>query len=220
MIYLCFVSPHPHPPLFFTHWTKTLLTCIWADTVFQTQEGGKDANWLLFPMVTSFKTCTQHATPQTSTPSPSFPQTVPRSLHHPSLHVQAADLSRWEKRGSLVAANVCKAKVSHCSLTDFTSPARQSWTRSYICQSGVGALRVAWVRKRWSLLRDKRRNSYNIVVRGRGRCWGGERQREKDKGEEEKSWRARGWSHNAKRRGQEFTTLDKRSERREEMWSE
>lgn len=103
----CFLSPPPPqrlfcspppPPFFFTHWTKTLLTCIWADTVFQTQEGDKDANWLLFPMVTSSKTCTQHATPQTSTPSPSFPQTVPPSLHHPSLHVQAADLSRWEKR--------------------------------------------------------------------------------------------------------------------------
>lgn len=119
---------------------------------------------LFFPMVTSSKPA--HNMPQHRPVHPplhsSTSLAIPPSSFHPIFRPLT---SVGERRGSLVAADVCKAKVSYCTLSNFTSLDRQP-SRSCTCQSGVGALRVAWVRRRWSLLGDERKNSLIIFLGG------------------------------------------------------
>lgn len=136
--------------------------------------------WLFFfffSMVTSSKPAHSmpHHRPVHLPPHSSACLAIPPSALWPLTSV-------GERRGSLVAADVCKAKVSHCTLSNFTSLPRQSSPRSWTCRSGVGALRVAWVRRRWSLLRDKRKKNSLIILLGwTGRCgeWKTERKRKK-----------------------------------------
>lgn len=76
--------------------TKTLPTCIWADTVLQTQEGDKDVNWLFFfSMVTSSKPAHTHATPQT--PPHPHPTCLPIPPSPPLLLQLLTN--EWEKGG-------------------------------------------------------------------------------------------------------------------------
>lgn len=129
-------------------------------------------------MVTSSKAA--HSIPHRT----GIPSLTPIHLSHlPSIHLQAADLSSWENRVTrgIRCLQSQKCLIALCSV--FTSLAQQPSTRSYTCQSDVGALHVAWVHRRWSLLKDREKNSLRILLWGTETYVESEKQRGEDEGE-------------------------------------
>lgn len=91
----------------------------------------------------------------------------------PTICYQSAELRK--ENITTVGWRLQKPKRLYCTVfifkkNIFTSPDQQSSLHSCTFQSGVGALRVAWARRRWSLLKTKT-NVYIVVRKSTSSLW-------------------------------------------------